>query len=49
MTLDISLTDAVVDLLETRADVAICGGQGGHLPTRVRVLLDFLAERMRLP
>lgn len=28
---------------------ALYVGQGGHLPTRVRVLLDFLAERMRLP
>jgi DNA-binding transcriptional LysR family regulator len=27
---------------------ALCLGQGGHLPARGRVLLDFLRERMRV-
>lgn len=34
---------------ESKPIHALYVGQGGHLPTRVRVLLDFLGERMRLP
>ena len=33
---------------EAEAVHAVYLGQGGHLPARVRTLLDFLAERMRI-
>jgi hypothetical protein len=33
---------------ETEPINALYLGQGGHLPARVRALLDFLVERMRI-